>query len=454
MKRRGKLPTGIFYPKNTQVLYIRFTNEFGKQTVESSKGNDIDVAKALLDRRKRETLGRKSPVVASILGELTGKAKTFRKFLDEDYYKSVENEASYKIRKYTLEKFADQYGHLLVRDINLSHLLEYKNNQRILNKKLSTKENPVYEQPSNKTRNRHRSWITGCLSYASSMGLFSKTIYKDIMNDDNYQKLPEVDRPKRAYSIEQLHKILDIAENRNKELYQIIRFGIVSGIRKGHIFSFQWKQIDWNTNEITIPPKNPNSSEWLKQPISEPVRVVLKEREEVRKTGVPYVFYNPETSKKWSSLDRSWWHVLEEAGIRIRTDKQSIASRERKNNKLVKKGLEPLPKQEQSVYGFDAVFHGLRHSFGSHLNDLKIPIATCSLLLGHSSIETTEKYLKSLRGVQDYKEGLDRLSSLVQHKPLPPHPLCDEIIEYEGYIREAPEDFDDTDRPEEEMDWR
>lgn len=443
MKRRGKLPSGIFYPKNTQVLYIRFTNEFGKQVAESSKGNDIDVAKGLLDRRKREVLGRKSPVVASILGELTGKAKTFRKFLDEDYYKSVENEASYKIRKYTLEKFADKYGHLLVRDINLSHLLEYRNNQRILNKELSTKENPIYDtQPTNRTRNRHRSWITGSLSYATSIGLFFKTIYIDIMNDDNYQKLPEVDIPKRAFSIEQLHNILDFAEKRDKELYQIIRFGIVSGIRMGHIFSFQWKQVNWNNNEIEIPPKNLNSNEWLIQPISEPLRVVLKEREEVRKTGVPYVFYNPKTSNKWTSKYRCWWHILEEAGLRMRTDKQSVASRERKNIKLVEKGLDPLPTQKLSEFDFDAVFHGLRHSFGSHLNDLNIPIATCSLLLGHSSIETTEKYLKSLRGVQDYKVGLDRLGSLVQHKPVPPHPLAEEMLEFEDTIPEVPEEWD------------
>jgi hypothetical protein len=56
MKRRGKLPSGIFYPKGTELLYSRYTNEFGKQVKESTKANDIDVAKAMLERRQRETL--------------------------------------------------------------------------------------------------------------------------------------------------------------------------------------------------------------------------------------------------------------------------------------------------------------------------------------------------------------------------------------------------------------
>ena len=250
MKLRGKLPPGIFYPKGTEILYIRFTNEFGKQIAESTKGNDLDVAKAFLDRRKREALARKSPVAAAIMGELAGKSKTFRKFLDDDYYPSIENETSFKTRWYTLEKFAETYGHLLVRDINLSHLLQYRQNQRILNKKTSTKENPVYDlQPDNGTRNRHRSWIMGSLSYAVSIKLFPKTIYQEICSDDNYNKLPELEKPKRAFSLVQLHTILDLAEKRNFELYQIIRFAIATGIRQGQIYKFEWRNVNWDTNE-------------------------------------------------------------------------------------------------------------------------------------------------------------------------------------------------------------
>lgn len=139
MKLRGKLPPGIFYPKGTEILYLRYTNEFGKQVAESSKGNDLDVAKAFLDRRKREVLARSNPVAVAIMGELAGKSKTFRSFLDEDYYPSIANETSFKTRWYTLEAFAKTYGHLLVRDINLSHLLQYRQNQRIMNKTVSTR---------------------------------------------------------------------------------------------------------------------------------------------------------------------------------------------------------------------------------------------------------------------------------------------------------------------------
>lgn len=452
MKHRGKLPSGLFYPKGTEVIYIRYTNEFGKQVAESSKGNDKDVAEALLARRKKEVLARKSPVAAAILEELTGKSKTFRKFLDNDYYPSIEGTASYKTRKYTLEKFAafnvdehsPSYGDMLVRDINISHLLQYRHSQKVITKKLDKKGEQIYERPSNGTLNRHRSWILSCLSYAVTIGLYHKKTLKSIYDDDNYPKLPELVKNPRAYSLGQLHAILSCAEKRDRELYQIIRFAIATGIRKGKILNFKWTQIDWNKNEICSPPKNPNSKEWLVQPISVGVKTVLEERKEVRLNAVPYVFYNPKTKDKWENKNKIWWHVLEDAGIRQRNDKKSLESRRRKNQKLIEQGLEPLPDSDNVDLDFDAVFHGLRHSFGSHLNDMNIPVMTCMLLLGHSNIKTTEKYLKSLRGVQEFKQDLDKLDVLLDHNPEPMPEWKAEFLEWEAN-RQPVEDFEQDD---------
>jgi integrase len=444
MRHRGKLPKGLFYPKGTEIIYIRFTNEFGKQVAESSKGNDKEVAEALLIRRRREVLARRSPVAAAILEELKGKNKTFQEFLDDDYYPSIENTPSGKTREYTLKKFAvlkltddggdnaPMVGDLLVRDIGISHLLRYKNSQRVKTKNLDKNGKPVLERPSNGTLNRHREWILGCLSYAASKGYFHKATLKTIREDVNYKKLPEQAKPPRAFNIEHLHAILSAAEKRNKELYQVIRFAIATGIRKGKIFDFKWSQVNYNKNEISSPPKNQKSKEWLVQPISEPVRTVLEERKAVRQKNIPYVFFNPKTKTKWNNMNKSWWHVLEDAGIRLRTDKQTLGILARKNAKIIAQGLDPLPMPEQADLDFDAVFHGLRHSFGSHLNDMKIPIMTCMLLLGHSNIKTTEKYLKSLRGVEEFKKDLDKLEVLINHNPAPPPDYETEYLVWEA----------------------
>jgi integrase len=441
MKHRGKLPKGLFYPKGTEVLYIRFTNEFGKQVAESSKGNEKEVAEALLIRRKKEVLARKSPVAAAILEELTAKSKTFQRFLKEDYYPSIEGTKSCKTRKYTLDKFAKfqvdknspPLGDLLVRDINISHLLQYRNSQKVKTKELDKDGEPILEKASNGTQNRHRSWILSSLSYAVTISLFHKNILKSIMEDENYPKLTELARNPRAYSLEHLHAILTCSEKRDRELYQIVRFAIATGMRKGQILDFKWTQIAWDKNEISCPPKSSKSTEWLVQPISEGVRTVLEERKEVRLKGLAYVFYNPKTKYRWNNKNKTWWHVLEDAGLRQRSDKHSIGSRERKNQKLVAQGLEPLPDLATSDLDFDAVFHGLRHSFGSHLNDMNIPIITCMLLLGHSNIRTTEKYLKSLHGVQQYKPALDKMSDkLLDHKPEPTPEWQEEHLKWEA----------------------
>ncbi|MFZ2949560.1 MAG: site-specific integrase [Desulfuromonadaceae bacterium] len=458
MKTRGKLPKGIYYPKGTSVLYIRFTNEFGKQTHESTKADDLDAAKLLLEHRKSEVLARRSPAIAAILGKVKAKQKTFSDFLKNDYYPSVASTPSEKTRKYTLDAFALKNGHFLVGDISLVHLLEYRNNQKIVesrvndgskintNEILSKNQRHILKTvpASNATKNRHRAWLLHALSYAVSNSLFSKQTYKSITEDENYQKLPEVTKKPRAFSVEQLHKLLDAAENRNKELYQIIRLAIASGIRKGNLLRFEWGWINHDLNEIIVPPKNPKSKTWQNIPISEPIRTVIEERKLVKKGGCPYLFYNPETGTCWNNLNRSWWRILEEAGLRNRTDSQSLRILENKNKKRVEQGLDPLPLPEKVELGIDAVFHSLRHSFGSHLAYKRIPTITCMKLLGHSSLEMTENYLKELSGVQEYKRDLDSIAPLLQHHPIDkPEPYTDaqgRYIDEDGGIWVGEED--------------
>lgn len=160
----------------------------------------------------------------------------------------------------------------------------------------------------------------------------------------------------------------------------------------------------------------------------------------MRQAHIPYIFYNPKTEDRWDNMDKSWWHILEEAGLRPRTDKQSVGIRERRNQKRIAQGLDQFPALEDAQIKFEAVFHGLRHSFGSHLNDMSIPIATCSKLLGHSSIEMTEKYLASLRGVQEFKGGLDKLGALLAHHPEPAHEFAEDMEERDEVVEEEWDD--------------
>lgn len=431
---------GVFFRPGSQNLQIRYTDEYGKQQRESARTNNKTVAEALYQRRSQDVLARKSPVAAEILGQLTAKQMPFLEFLEKDYFKSIEDTPSESIIKYTLKAFCRAilpiagsgrtYGELLVKDIKVSHLIDYQNSQKVEDKivndgsKLSKNQRLSDDgryllritRASNATKNRHRAWILAALSYATSKCLYSKAVLADIKEDNNYKKLPEVSSVRRAYSKKSLHKILDAAEKRSRHLYQIIWFAIATGFRSGRIYSLLWDNINWAANEIQISPKNDGSKINHVIPISEPIKVILKAREKEKIEGCPYVFYNPKTKTRWTNNHKCWRHILEDAEIRDRTDIQSLKKREKDNIKRVANGLEPLPLARKKSTGMEAVFYSLRHSFGSHLADSNIPVITCMKLLGHSSLEMTERYLKELRGLQEYIEPLNGLSNLLNHK--------------------------------------
>ena len=55
-------------------------------------------------------------------------------------------------------------------------------------------------------------------------------------------------------------------------------------------------------------------------------------------------------------------------------------------------------------------FHGLRHSFATHLVDTGVPLHVVKDLMGHNSIKTTEVYLHlSKTYLQEVKSPLDTL---------------------------------------------
>lgn len=399
-----KLPSGVY--RNNGSLWIRYTDENRKQKRESAHTDNVDVAHAFLIRKRNEVLANKHPVAAVILGEVTAKSLTYSQFLNDKsigYYACIKYQAQYRTVKYCLDDFSRYFGNFLVRDIGIRELSTYRNMKSDENIKLSSA-----------TLNRHRSYVLASLTHAASHKLYSKPALRDLRED--FEKRPEIKKKKRAFSVTHLHAILDAAL-KYPHLHQIICFAIASGLRKGKIYRLEWSHVNFEENEILSPPKDPNGT-WVTTIISDPIREILDERLKVKLQKCPYVFWNPKTLTKWSDLKESWWNVLDEAGLRPRRDKRALAKKIATNNQLIKDGFEPTPDEAAIVIpSMDKVFHSLRHTFASHLHKKKVPLETVRKLLGHSTIQTTQRYLDDLTNIQDYKSDVDGLGDILLHTP-------------------------------------
>lgn len=123
-KKKNDLPKGIWI--NNGVYAINYTDEFGKRQREST-GNSvdpnpiinqryIDIADALVKRRRADVQARKNPVLGALSQTIVGQTQTYAEFLTDPvtgYYNHISSLTSYQECTYVLNRFAgigDIYG--------------------------------------------------------------------------------------------------------------------------------------------------------------------------------------------------------------------------------------------------------------------------------------------------------------------------------------------------------
>ena len=175
-----KLPSGVY--RNNGSLWIRFTDENGKQQRESAHTDNIAVAEAFVISKRNNVKAHRHPVAAVILGEINSKSMTYSQFLNDEvigYYPSIKYKAQYKTVKYCLDGFAKLYGHILIRDIGILQLTSYRNHKY-----------PDNNGSHNATLNRHRSYVLASLTHAVSHKYYSRRELIDLTLDVRFQFRP------------------------------------------------------------------------------------------------------------------------------------------------------------------------------------------------------------------------------------------------------------------------
>lgn len=143
-------------------------------------------------------------------------------------------------------------------------------------------------------------------------------------------------------------------------LKPLILLALDTGLRKDELFSLQWKDVDlYGVNPtLTIRGSKTKSGNTRYIPLAERSYMTLsawaKQSELFLKDD--FVFKSPVTGKKLDNIQTSWERLLKHANIS------------------------------------DFRFHDLRHTFASKLAMRGVSLYTIQQLLGHSSVEMTQRY--------------------------------------------------------------
>lgn len=135
--------------------------------------------------------------------------------------------------------------------------------------------------------------------------------------------------------------------------------------RRGEIFGLKWEDVDFGKERIRLFTKKRTSGRegnWI--PLTSQLAQALKEQR--LETGWrEYVFINPKTDKPYTSASNMMRKLCKRADVKH--------------------------------FGF----HSIRHLSASMLDEAGVPLATIQLILRHTSVTTTARYVHSLKDASE-----------------------------------------------------
>jgi len=141
-------------------------------------------------------------------------------------------------------------------------------------------------------------------------------------------------------------------------------------MRRGEILALKWKNVDFIKANIEI--EDSKSGKSRKVPMNSTVFNLLKRMSKDHE----YVFYNSKTKTHIKDVKRSF-----------------NTARERANLDGIR-------------------FHDLRHTFATRLCELGVPLKVVSKILGHSTIQMTERYANPTP--DSMKEAVESLADVLK----------------------------------------
>jgi integrase len=169
-----------------------------------------------------------------------------------------------------------------------------------------------------------------------------------------------------------LNKVL--IEWPDKVIASLVRFAMVTGIRRGELLKLQWQDVDLEHKYMCLYDPKGKANQTL--PLSNEAIKILKDTP--REYETTWIFYG-QSGKQHSDFREQWNSIKKAAG---------------------------LPK--------DFRFHGLRHNFASHLVSNGTDLYTVSKLLTHKSTAVTQRYAHLADG--HLREAVNKAGTLLSEK--------------------------------------
>jgi integrase len=206
-------------------------------------------------------------------------------------------------------------------------------------------------------------------------------------------KFPKVDNHrKKFFTYDQAEALLTALQDRDQDVHDITMVGLLAGLRFSEIARLRWEDVDLDHDIIHV--HDAKSGESREAYITEDLREMFLRRQVVSNSAL--IFPGPISGKVLKDVPIVFMRTVEDLNFNS--------------------GVTDLRQK--------LTFHSTRHTFGSWLALQGTPLFTIKELMGHKTIQMTERYSHLL---PDHKrDAVVKLSARAKAKVIPLRPVVNE----------------------------
>ncbi len=204
-------------------------------------------------------------------------------------------------------------------------------------------------QLSNATINRNIALLSYFFNWAVKKGYYEK------LNPFSMQKLKEHNYREVMLNPDQIDELFTIAQSIDETFHKVVSILLLTGMRRGELFSLEWSEVNFDTRFIVLSQYKTKSRKRRAIPISPVLREILLSLKN-NHTGI-LVMGNYTVN----ILAKHWNKLLKQVSFPVIND------------------------------GTHLRVHDMRHVYSQSLLNAGISLEDIQSLLGHQSVETTQK---------------------------------------------------------------
>ena len=184
------------------------------------------------------------------------------------------------------------------------------------------------------------------------------------------------------YSAEQVRKLLLFAKENDSHIYIFLLLALYTGLRKGELLALTWDDVDYDKKLLRVNKSRTGSRKAITAQITTPKTESSNRKIPLNDTVLEALKAEKKRQDEYSAMLGNGYDKSSSFIIRTVLGKPyvNLSAINRVVNRLTEKAGLP-----------HCTIHGFRHSVASILDDNGVPIQDISVLLGHESVQTTER---------------------------------------------------------------